>query len=301
MERESPVHHRSAVLLLFVTAVMWSLGGVLVKSVEWPSMAKAGARSAIACVVLWSWLGRPKFSWRPAQLGAALAYAATVTLYILGNDRTTAANTIFLQYTGPIYVALLSPWVLGERIRRSDWFCIAIALAGIALFFRDQFSPRGLSGIFCALASGLSFGTMIVLLRKERDSSPASALLLGNLLTAVCGLPFAIGHPLPAAQAGMLVVLGVVQLGLPYVLFSIAIRRVTALEAVLLPMLEPILNPLWVALACGERPGSWSLAGGSLVLGAVVARGWVASRGRNQPPMQTATAGRNSMPSTTHS
>jgi drug/metabolite transporter (DMT)-like permease len=281
MDRSAAASHRSAVLLLLATAVMWSLGGVLVKSVEWPSMAKAGARSAIGCVVLLAWLRRPKFTWSPAQLGAALAYASTVTLFVVANDRTTAANTIFLQYTGPIYVALLSPWVLGERTRRSDWFCIAIALAGIALFFRDQFSPRGLSGIFAALGSGLSYGTMIVLLRKERDASPASALLLGNLITAVCGLPFAIGHPLPATQVGMIVVLGVVQLGLPYLLFSIAIQRVTALEAVLLPMLEPILNPLWVALARGEMPGPWSIAGGTLVLGAVLMRGWVASLGRN--------------------
>jgi drug/metabolite transporter (DMT)-like permease len=302
MRHESAAHHRTAVLLLLATAVMWSLGGVLVKSIEWPSMAKAGARSAIGAVVLFLWLRRQtRFTWRPAQLGAAVAYSATVTFFVIGNDRTTAANTIFLQYTGPIYVALLSPWVLGERARRSDWLCIAIALAGIALFFRDQFSPRGLSGIFCALASGLAYGVMIVLLRKERDASPASALLLGNLLTAVIGLPFAIGHPLPPAQAGMIVVLGVVQLGLPYLLFSIAIQRVTALEAVLLPMLEPILNPLWVALARGERPGPWSLAGGCLVLGAVVVRGWAAALGRDQPPAQTATAGRKSMPSTTHS
>jgi drug/metabolite transporter (DMT)-like permease len=302
MQPAPPATHRSAVLLLLATAVMWSLGGVLVKSIEWPSMAKAGARSAIGCVVLFLWLRRQtRITWRPAQIGAALAYSATVTLFVIANDRTTAANTIFLQYTGPIYVALLSPWVLGERARRSDWLCIALALAGIALFFRDQFSPRGLSGIFCALGSGVAYGTMIVMLRKERDASPASALLLGNLFTAVIGLPFAIGHPLPAPQAGLVVVLGIVQLSVPYLLFSIAIQRVTALEAVLLPMIEPILNPLWVALARGERPGPWSLAGGSLVLGAVVARGWMASFGRNQPPIPTATAGRKSMPSTTHS
>jgi drug/metabolite transporter (DMT)-like permease len=262
-------------LLLLAAAVLWSLGGVLVKSVEWPSMAKAGARSAISCVVLLAWLRRPSWTWRPAQIGAALAYSATVTFYVLANDRTTAANAIFLQYTGPIYVALLSPWVLGERIRRGDWFCIALALAGVGLFFRDQFSARGLTGILYALGSGMAFGTMVVLLRKERDASPASALLLGNLLTAVVGLPFAIGHPLPASQAGLLVLLGVVQLGIPYVLYSIAIQRVTALEAVLIPMLEPILNPIWVAAAQGEWPGAWSLAGGSLVLGAVLARGWL--------------------------
>ncbi len=241
-------------------------------------MAKAGGRSAIAAIVLWAWLRRPAFTLRPLQLGAALAYAATVTFYVLANDRTTAANTIFLQYTGPIYVALLSPWVLGERIHRRDWICIAVALAGIALFFGDQFSPRGLSGILCALASGLAYGTMIVLLRRQRDASPASALLLGNLITAVCGLPFAFGHPLPAPQAGMLVLLGVVQLAIPYICFSIAIRRVSAIEAVLLPILEPILNPIWVALARGEWPGPWSLVGGVLVLGAVVTRGFLQTK-----------------------
>ena len=116
------------------------------------------------------------------------------------------------------------------------------------------------------------------------------------------GLPFAWGHPLPARQVGAIAVLGVVQLGIPYVLYSIAIQRVTALEAILLPMLEPILNPIWVAMAQGEWPGRWSLLGGTLVLGAVLVRGWVGSRRKDaQEPAQTAMAGRKSMPSTTHS
>jgi drug/metabolite transporter (DMT)-like permease len=279
MSRLSAPTHRHAVLLLLVASILWSLGGLLIKSLDWPSMAKAGGRSAIACVILWSWLGRPHFTWSRGQIGAALAYAVTVTLFVVATDRTTAANAIFLQYTGPIYVALLSPWLLGERIRRSDWLCIALAIAGIALFFRDQFSLRGLSGMACALCSGASFGTMTVLLRRERDASPGSALLLGNLLTAVVGLPFALGHPLPATQAGALALLGVVQLGIPYILYSIAIRRVTAIEAILIPALEPILNPLWVALARGEVPGPWSLVGGSLVLGAVILRGWMQQSG----------------------
>ena len=267
--------HRSAVLLLVASAVLWSLGGVLIKSIEWPSLAKAGGRSAIACVILLVWLRRPKFTWSASQIGAALAYAGTVSLFVVAIDRTTAANAIFLQYTAPIYVALFGSWLLGEPARRIDWICIVIALGGIALFFCDQFSPRGLTGILAALASGVSFGVMVMLLRKERDASPASALLLGNILTAAIGLPFAIGHPLTAPEAGVLALLGVVQLGIPYILYSLAIRHVTALEAILVPMLEPILNPLWVDLAKGERPGPWSLVGGVLVLGAVLLRGLV--------------------------
>lgn len=264
--------HRTAVLLLLVAAVLWSLGGVLIKSVEWPSMAKAGARSLIAAGILWAWLRTPKFTWSATQLGAAIAYALTVSTFVIANDLTTAANAIFLQYTAPVYVAVLGPFLLKERTRGSDWVFIAVALAGVALFFRDQFSREGLTGMLVALASGMSFATLVILLRKESGGSPASALLLGNLLTAVAGLPFAFGHPLPAPQMAIIVTLGVVQLGLPYVLYSIAVKRVTALEAILILMVEPILNPLWVALARREVPGPWSLAGGALVLGAVLLR-----------------------------
>lgn len=264
--------HRTAVLLLLISAVLWSLGGVLIKSVEWPSMAKAGGRGAVTVLVFWIWLRKPTFTWSFTQIGAAVAYAVTVTTFVMANDLTTAANAIFLQYTAPIYVAVLGHYFLGERTRKSDWVFIAIALLGVALFFRDQFSREGLLGMFIALFSGFSFGTLVVLLRKESQGSPASAILLGNIITAVIGLPFAIGHPLPAPQLGIIVLLGVVQLGLPYVLYSIAIRRVSALEAVLIPMIEPILNPLWVALQRGEIPGRWSLAGGALVLSSVLVR-----------------------------
>ncbi len=267
--------HRSAVLLLIATSILWSLGGVLTKSVDWPSMAKAGVRSGLAAVVIWAWLRRPQFTFSRTQIGAAIAYAATVSLFILANDRTTAANAIFLQYTSPVYIALLGPWALGERTRRIDWVCIAIALCGIALFFRDALSGSGMLGNLIALASGISFASTVIFLRKERDTSPASALLLGNLLTFAIGLPFCFGKMPTPPEWGALAVLGVFQLGIPYVFYSMAIRQVTALEAMLITMLEPILNPIWVALRQGEVPGPWSVAGGILVLGSVALRSLV--------------------------
>jgi drug/metabolite transporter (DMT)-like permease len=267
--------HRSAVLLLVAASLLWSFGGVLIKSVDLPSLAKACVRSGIAALVMWGWLRRPQFTWSRTQLAAALAYAGTVVFFITATDRTTAANAIFLQYTAPIYVALLSHWLLGERTRPLDWLCIVIALGGIALFFRDQLSATGFAGNLAALASGFCFGATALLVRKEKDASPASALLLGNLFAALIALPFSFGKMPSAPEWGLLVVLGALQLGLPYILYSLAIRRVTALEAVLIPMLEPILNPVWVALRKGEVPGPWSLAGGALVLGAVILRGVV--------------------------
>jgi len=264
--------HRSAVLLLIVASLLWSLGGVLVKSVDWPSMAKAGMRSGIAALILWAWLRRPQFTFSPTQLGAAIAYATTVSLFILANDRTTAANAIFLQYTAPIYVAMLGPWALGERTRRIDWVCIVIALGGVALFFRDDFSASGMLGNGIALASGVSFACTVIFLRKERDHSPASALLLGNLITFSIGLPFCFGKMPTLPEWGALAALGVFQLGAAYILYSMAIRYLTALEAMLITMLEPILNPVWVALKQGEVPGPWSLAGGAIVLVSVALR-----------------------------
>lgn len=267
--------HRSAVVLLVVASVLWSLGGVLIKSVDLPSLGKAGVRSGVAAIVLWAWLRRPQFTFSKTQIGAAVAYAATVLLFVVATDRTTAANAIFLQYTAPIYVALAGHWLLGERTRRLDWLCVGIAFAGIALFFGEKLSATGFTGNLFALASGLSFAATAMLVRHERDRSPASALLLGNLLAAAIGLPFCLGHAPTGSEWASLVVLGVAQLGVPYVLYSLAIRQVTALEATLIPMLEPVLNPLWVALRQGEVPGPWSLAGGALVLGAVIVRGVV--------------------------
>ena len=247
----------------------------MIKSVDWPSLAKAGARSAIAAAVIWAWLRRPQFTFSKTQLGAAFAYAGTVVFFIVATDRTTAANAIFLQYTAPLYVALFGWWLLGERARPLDWTCIAIALGGIVLFFREQLSATGLTGNLFALASGACFAGTALLLRKERDSSPASALLLGNLLAAFIGLPFGLADLPSGKEVGTLVLLGVFQLGIPYILYSVAARRVTALELTLIPMLEPVLNPIWVALAKHEIPGPWSLAGGTLVLGAVALRGLV--------------------------
>jgi drug/metabolite transporter (DMT)-like permease len=264
--------------MLFACSILWSLGGVLIKAVDWHPMATAGARSALAAVVILAWLRRPQWTFSARQIGAALAYVGTVSFFVIANRLTTAANAIFLQYTAPIYVALAGHFFLGERARRADWLCVAMALAGIALFFGDELKPGSALGMAAGLASGLSFATMVILLRKERDASPMSALLLGNIATAVIGLPFGIGTLPDAPALGVLAVLGIFQLGIPYVLYGLAIRRVTAIEAILLPMLEPVLNPIWVALVHREMPGVWSLAGAGMVLAAVTIRGFAVRR-----------------------
>ena len=276
-------HRLLPAALLFLTAILWSLGGVLIKSIEWHPMALAGARSAIAIPIILVCLPRPRFTFSSAQIGGAIAYALTVCLFVLATRMTTAANAIFLQYTAPIYVAIIGRWYLGEQTHRIDWLVIGVALSGIALFFMDELTLSGFHGNLLGLAAGATFAFVPLFLRKEKDASPGATIILGNVLVLIAGLPFMFG-PLPAADDWwQLIVLGIVQLGLPYVLYATAIKHVTALEASLIPLIEPVLNPLWVMLALGETPGPWAMLGGILVLGAVVARGIVmvlAGKGR---------------------
>lgn len=278
-------HRPRAVLLLFVCAVLWSSGGLLLKVVEWHPLAVAGGRGLVAGIFLLAWVRKPKFTWSATQLGAALAYTACTVLFAVANKFTTAANAIFLQYTAPIYIALLSAWVLSERATRADWIAIAVTLSGMALFFLDELTLQGSFGIMIAIGSGLGFAVMTLLLRKQKEGSPIESIILGNLLAGAIGLPFMLtSAPPSAAGIGALAFLGVFQLGLPYLLYAWSIKRVTALEAVLIPVIEPVLNPVWVLLFLGERPGPLALLGGAIVLGAVVVRALIALRaGRVRP------------------
>jgi drug/metabolite transporter (DMT)-like permease len=259
------------------------MGGVLIKGVEWHAPAISATRSAIAAAtIVIFYRGRLHFTWSRWQIAGALAYAATVMLFVLANKLTTAANAILLQYTAPIYIALLAPWFLGEPSRRRDWVIIGITLAGMALFFFDQLSAKGMAGNLVAIASGVSFAALTLFMRKQKDGSAVESIVLGNLIAAVLGIPFLRG-PFPDTNGWMmLAVLGVVQLGLSYIAYAAAVKRATALEAALVPMLEPILNPIWVLLLLHERPGPFALAGGLVVIGAVAARAVLAVRER--PP-----------------
>jgi drug/metabolite transporter (DMT)-like permease len=273
------------IFLLLGSAVAWSLGGVLIKSVDWNPIAIAGSRSFIAVLVIAALMPRVlrRISW-PIVPGA-LAYAGTVILFVVSTKLTTAANAIFLQYTAPIYIALIGPWLLREKTKRLDWIIIAIALGGIALFFIDRLSLQGLWGIVAGLASGFCFALLTVSMRHQREGSPEAIILLGNLITFFFALPFIFPIENLSRNALGLVLLGVVQLAIPYLMYAIAIRHVRALDAALISIIEPILNPLWVMLATGERPAFWSIIGGAIVLAASLMRTLLRSSG--EPPIVT--------------
>jgi drug/metabolite transporter (DMT)-like permease len=266
------------VLLLLAAAILWSLGGVLIKCIEWSPIAIAGSRSLIAIIVIG--LVMPgvfkKISW--STLPGAVAYAGTVILFVVATKLTSAANAIFLQYTAPVYIAIISPWILHERTKPLDWLLIFVALCGVALFFVDQLSLAGISGVIAALGSGMSFAWLTVFMRRQRSESPEAIVLLGNLLTSLCGLPWM--FPLANIERNgiWILLLGILQLAIPYLLYSRAIKHIRALDAAIISIIEPILNPIWVILIRGEHASFWSIIGGTIVLTTSLLRSFLASR-----------------------
>ena len=207
--------------------------------------------------------------------------------FVSATKMTTAANAIFLQYTGPLYVLAFAPFLLKERFRHVDAAAMAVALAGMSLFFVGRLDPRALTGNLVAVVAGFFFGLVILLLRRDAAGDAIPSVIAGNFLAAALAFPFARGH-LALDGRGILLVLflGIVQLGISYVLFVRGLTVVPAAEASLLGMLEPMFNPLWAFLGLGEKPSAWALLGGAIVLCAVAGRtvfGWRAGDPATMP------------------
>jgi drug/metabolite transporter (DMT)-like permease len=261
-----------SIIFLILTAVLWSSSGLIVKIMDWHPLSILSARSVIASLLFLAYLRRFPTRWSRAQIIGAIGYAGAQSLFIMATKLTTAANAIFLQYTSPIYIALLGYWLLHERPRRADWIAMPVIFAGLVLFFGDRLSLEGLYGNLLAVLSGVSTAVMMLCMRSQKAAVPAYTILLGNILGAIIGLPFLLRETWTLSYFGIVLYLGLFQIGLSFLLYSIAIKHVRALESTLILTLEPILNPLWVFVVLGEVPGPLAMIGGMLVLGAVTAR-----------------------------
>lgn len=275
-----------AIVELLIAALLWSLGGLLVKWIPWPPLAVAGSRGLLAGVFLGLATRGLRFTWTRVQLAAAVAYASCTVTFVIATKLTTAANAILLQYTAPVWVAIFAASLLGERTSRADWLAVGASLAGMTLFFADSLRWSGILGNLVGVFSGISFASMTLLMRRQKEGSVTESIILGNLLAAAVGSFWAVRAP-PLSWSGWLALatLGILQLGFSYWLYARAIKHVSALEAVLIPVAEPILNPVWVMLFVGERPGPLSLCGGLLVLGSVTWRATSALRASRLAPL----------------
>jgi len=271
----SPLRGR---LLVVAAALLWSTGGLAIKLVPLPALGVAFWRSLVSAIFLVVVFRPARARWRHASIATSLIYALMILSFVSATKMTTAANAIFLQYTGPLYVLAFAPFLLKERFRHVDAAAMAVALAGMSLFFVGRLDPRALTGNLVAVVAGFFFGLVILLLRRDAAGDAIPSVIAGNFLAAALAFPFARGH-LALDGRGILLVLflGIVQLGISYVLFVRGLTVVPAAEASLLGMLEPMFNPLWAFLGLGEKPSAWALLGGAIVLCAVAGRtvfGW---------------------------
>jgi len=267
--------HLPPLLFVLAAALLWSTGGLLIKWVTLSGLELSFGRSLLAAITVAIFTRREGFGLNSVTALASVLYAALLLLFVLATKETTAANAIFLQYTAPVYLLIFEPLFYKEKFRSRDLIVVIFCLLGMSLFFVGKLRPQDVTGNLLALSSGFCFACYFLLLRhtKARAVNRASSVIYGNLLLVIIAAPAAL-KVLPHISkfdAAGIVYLGVVQIGIAYTLFTLAMARgVRSLDAGIVGYVEPVLNPIWVFLAIGERPSSWAILGGAIIVAAVV-------------------------------
>lgn len=212
-----------------------------------------------------------------------LFYAGVLVFFVMATKLTTAANAIFLQYTAPIYVLILEPLLLKTKFERVNLITIVFCFIGMALFFVGKLSPGDIEGNSFALVSGLCLTGMFLGMRKSGEEFKWSTIFYGNLFVALV-TAFSMFEITALSSSDLLMVgyLGIFQIGIAYVIFSYGINKVEAIEASLLAMIEPVLNPVWVLIGYGETPSSFAIAGGVIIVAAIALRTVMVERRRRR-------------------
>lgn len=277
MEKE-----KKGALMVLCSAALYSIGGLCIKLIPWGGMAINGARTGIALVVIGLYLlaTRHRLRMNLWVLVGALSVCGTNVLYAVANKLTTAANTIVLQFTAPVFVILFSTVLLKKKLKRLDLTVCALVLGGVLLFFADSLSAGGMLGNVLALLSGVSYAG-VFLMNDMPDSDAISSVFWGDVISAAVGFPFVMretdfsSHTLLA-----LLILGVFQVALAYILLTEGLKTTPAVTASLLSGIEPVLNPILVAVFYHEMIGPLALLGAVIVVGAVIAYNVIQSRQR---------------------
>jgi drug/metabolite transporter (DMT)-like permease len=269
---------RKGELMMVVCAVLWSISGITMKYIDWSPFLISGGRGLFSALIVYLSMRVSHYPMKftKKSMGIAICTFINILTFISANKLTTAANAIVLQYTAPIFVVLITVFVLKRRLKAHEIIAVLVAICGVVLFFLDQMSPQGMLGNILATTSGFFMGLVYALSGEIKDDGERiSGLVIGHALLALIGIPVGLVFTDPAnitlVPILLVVFLGTVQMGIPYVLFGRASVMISGVELSLITMLEPMLNPLWVALIYGEIPGPRALFGMVLIIGAVVA------------------------------
>ncbi|HUF03859.1 MAG TPA: DMT family transporter [Aridibacter sp.] len=280
------------VWLVVLAVLLWSTGGLFIKftSLDAVSVNFGRALFAAVTVALFTFRKGLRISW--FTIIPSLLYAATLSSFVYANKTTTAANAIFLQYTAPVYILIAAPFILKERFRPKDLITVVLCLGGMSLFFLEpgaanELAPDPFSGNIAGLVSGVCFGLYFVTLRHPRslERNPALSVFYGNVIIAIAMLPLLILYPpeISGIDFAAVAYLGVFQIGVAYILFTNGLARgVRSLDASIIGFIEPLLNPVWVLLFLSERPSSWAVLGGAIILSGVLLHTFLMQRRRRR-------------------
>lgn len=277
-------------MLVVIAVLLWSTGGMFIKlATNLDAYQVTFFRSLLAgiTVLILTW----KDGLRINAFGAmcSVIYATLLFLFVWATKHTTAANAIFLQYTAPIYILILAPFVIGEKFHWRDLVTVVFCLAGMSLFFVGDLSIGDYQGNIAALGSGIFLGLYIMLLRHPQalGMSGTITVIYGNFLLALLTLPSGIAA-IPTAglmDYAAVAFLGIFQIGLAYILFIKGVRGGTRpLDASIIGFIEPLLNPVWVFLFVGERPSNWAILGGIIIVATVCVHTLVQYRSKPETP-----------------
>lgn len=265
--------HQKGIIAVLAAALLWSSGGILIKLVTLSPLQISFARCFFASFVF-LFLFRSKLlrvNW--FTFVNAGFYAGVLMLYVLATKTTTAANAVFLQYTAPIYVLLLEPKLNKTRYEKIDIITISICFIGMLMFFMGKLSPGDFKGNILALLSGILFAGFLLGMRKNRHEFQYSSIFYGNIFVLIFSFTSVLEiRSISLPDLSMLAFLGVFQIGVAYAIFSYGLKKVFAVEASLLSMIEPVLNPVWVLIWYGEAPSFMAVIGGVIILLAIAAR-----------------------------
>ncbi|MDO4623661.1 MAG: DMT family transporter [Eubacteriales bacterium] len=281
--------HKQSMMLTIFTAFLWSLAGWNVKMINWPANAIAGARCVIAAIVLIPILIKGgKLKLDRYVLGGAVCYTTFNYCFNISTKLATSTIAIMMQYTAPIYVAVLAWFFFKEKITKMDLFAIAAVIIGMVFFFLDGGAGGSMLGKIAAVFNGISFAGMSIFLRFQKEGNPVASMFVGNIFSIIIGIPSVVKAGVPDRTSFLFLLLAGFLCGFTYTLYAIASKGLTALETVMLPVIDPVLNPVWVFLFMHEAPGMLTVIGACIILFAVLARSLLSLRTPKTSVVQTA-------------
>ena len=273
-----------AILEMLACAALWSIAGIFIKLIPWNSFAISCIRSFFAGLTILVYIAakRYKIIFNRRTLTAGIIMGLVYTSFVGANKLTTAANAIVLQFTAPLFIVIITAVLYKKKILRRDLAAVVFTMLGISMFFLDKLEGGYLIGNFVAILAGALMGGMYVAMGEAQGEERFSAILVGQITAFIIGLPFVIATKpeFSALPVLYIIILGVFQLGIPYILYGRASELCPPLACCLLGAVEPLLNPIWVLIFDGEKPGIFALIGGIIVIVSVTV--WCATGNRSK-------------------